>query len=281
MAYNHSMMLKHDNMSIHSLAAFLAFAAGAFFLAAAIAGCAPMQAGQAARSSVSFATEELSDKSASAEEEGLSGKSASTGAKEPAEASTLVCIGDSITYGMGAYDPSQSSWPALLQEKLGADWTVVNLGVSGTTLLNEGAFPYRSTGNVERAKEADPHMVIIMLGTNDASSALWDEGSYRAQLSALVDELVEASSHDLQVVMMAPPCTFYSPIGDARHDSLNETIGVVIRNAVKDIAAEKGARYIDLFAFTENHPEWFPDNLHPNEIGYQAIADYVFDQVLS
>ena len=59
----------------------------------------------------------------------------------------IACIGDSITYGYGVSNPAEEAWPALLGDKLGDGWNVVNLGVSGTTLLDEGAFPYRSTGN--------------------------------------------------------------------------------------------------------------------------------------
>lgn len=49
--------------------------------------------------------------------------------------------------------------------------------------------------------------------------------------------------------------------------------------AVKSLAAEKGTRYLDMFAFTEDHPEWFPDRLHPDEAGNRAMADAVFSQL--
>jgi len=191
----------------------------------------------------------------------------------------LACLGDSITYGHGVADPSSQAWPALLQTKLGADWNVVNLGVSGTTLLDEGGYPYRSTGNVERAKQLNPDVAIIMLGTNDAADSSWNRDAYRNQLAALMDELKGASSYDVQLVLMAPPCTFYGEAPAKRHVGINDRIGVEIRAVVRELAAEKGAGYVDLFAFTEGHPEWFPDHLHPDEAGNRAIADYVFSQL--
>lgn len=192
---------------------------------------------------------------------------------------TIVCIGDSITYGYGVDNPAQNAWPALLGNKLGEGWKAVNLGVSGTTLLDEGAFPYRSTGNVERAKELDPSIAFIMLGSNDSVDPRWSIESYRAQLNALIDELESASTHDVQIILMAPPCTFYH-LNDAIHsESINRVLGEVIRPAVKDVAEEKGALYIDLYEFTEDHPEWFPDKLHPNEEGNAAFADYLYDQI--
>ena len=203
---------------------------------------------------------------------------------------TMACIGDSITYGHGLDNPSEQSWPAILQAKLGDEWHVVNLGVSGTTLTDEGRYPYRSTGNVEQAKKLGADLFIIMLGTNDASDPQLDIESYRTQLAALVDELaassqagetVEAGDSSLQpqFVLMAPPRTFYFLANDPGADELNRVIGEDIRNAVQSVAAEKGARYLDLYALTEQHPEWFPDYLHPNAEGAIAIADYVFENI--
>ena len=200
-------------------------------------------------------------------------------ASDTDEAKTIICIGDSITYGYGVKNPDQNAWPTLLEKKLGDSWEVVNLGVIGSTLLDEGAFPYRSTGNVERAKELDPSIVFIMLGSNDSADPQWSIESYRAQLSALVDELERASSNDVQIVLMAPPCTFYHLNDAARDESINQVLGEVIRPAVKDVAEEKGVLYIDLYEFTEDHPEWFPDKLHPNEEGNAAFADYLYGQV--
>ena len=195
------------------------------------------------------------------------------------EAKTIACIGDSITYGYGVDNPAEEAWPALLDNKLGDGWRVVNLGVSGTTLLDEGAFPYRSTGNIERAKELNPSIAFIMLGSNDSVDPKWSIESYRAQLSALIDELESASTHDVQIILMAPPCTFFYLNETPHHESINQVLGEAIRPAVKEVAEEKGAQYIDLYEFTKDHPEWFPDELHPNEEGNIAFADYLYDQV--
>ena len=229
---------------------------------------------------------ELSSSSANADddERATSGDSASK---------TLACIGDSITYGYGLDYPDEQSWPALLQARFGDEWRVVNLGVVGSTLVDEGWYPYRSTGNVERAKEFGADLYVIMLGTNDAADPALDIESYRTQLTALVDELSAAASQDApsseagesptqpQFVLMAPPCTFFYLADDPGADEFNRAIGEDIRNAVQSVAAEKGAQFIDLYALTEHHPEWFPDYLHPNADGHVAIADYLYEQVFN
>ena len=190
-------------------------------------------------------------------------------------AQTVACIGDSITEGYGLASPGTDAWPAVLQGLLGKGWNVVNLGVSGSTLMDEGPLPYRATGKVETAKQLAPDVVFIMLGTNDAGSSVWNEASYRAQLEALVDEMA-ASAPDARLVLMAPPRTFYEPEYNA---FLDEVIGGTIRSIMAETASAKGATFVDLFALTESHPRWFPDDLHPNEEGHQAIAQHIYEQV--
>ena len=51
----------------------------------------------------------------------------------------LACVGDSITQGVGA-TPGMA-WPDQIAKLLGEKWSVKNFGVSGTTLLKEGAPP--------------------------------------------------------------------------------------------------------------------------------------------
>ena len=187
---------------------------------------------------------------------------------------SIVCIGDSITYGYGLASPETDSWPALLQQNLGEGCQVVNLGESGTTLMDEGEYPYRSTGYLEQAKELAPDVFIVMLGSNDAFSYRWSEESYRYQLGVLVDEL-RASSPGARIVLMAPPRTFYEYAGYGAEGIDDVVIGGQIRSAVQDTATGKACDFVDLYAFTAEHFEWFPDCLHPNSQGHRAIADHL------
>lgn len=64
---------------------------------------------------------------------------------------TIVCIGDSFTFGVGS--PLEHTWPALLQQKIGAD--VINLSVNGAS-NNLLARKYN-----EIVAESNPASVII------------------------------------------------------------------------------------------------------------------------
>lgn len=76
-------------------------------------------------------------------------------------ATTIVCLGDSLTAGRGLDEAD--AYPALVQELARADgleWTVVNAGVSGDT----SAGGLRRLGWVLKAK---PAWLFVALGAND------------------------------------------------------------------------------------------------------------------
>ena len=54
----------------------------------------------------------------------------------------VACIGDSVTYGMTLEDRETESYPAQLQQMLGAGYQVATFGRNGATLLRQGHRPY-------------------------------------------------------------------------------------------------------------------------------------------
>src|SRR4051812_6733828 len=70
---------------------------------------------------------------------------------------TLVCLGDSLTAGLGLSE--DQAYPALLEKKL-KGWKVVNAGVSGDT----------TAGGLKRLDwilKSKPQAVFVALGAND------------------------------------------------------------------------------------------------------------------
>ena len=61
----------------------------------------------------------------------------------------IACIGDSITFGAGVlFGRERLAWPFLLDRLLGGQFQVMNFGISGATVQQEGDSPYisKSTG---------------------------------------------------------------------------------------------------------------------------------------
>src|SRR5205807_1614461 len=85
----------------------------------------------------------------------------------------VACVGASITAGVGTKDPATQSYPAQLQRYLGPRYEVRNFGHSGATLARTGDLPYWSVPEFQAAKDFQPGIVVINLGTNDARSINW------------------------------------------------------------------------------------------------------------
>lgn len=84
--------------------------------------------------------------------------------KEPAkveitENSTIVCFGDSLTYGNGADNPETESWPALLSKRVKIP--VINAGVNDNT-TEDGVDRFEKD-----VLSHNPAMVIFDFGGND------------------------------------------------------------------------------------------------------------------
>ncbi len=87
-------------------------------------------------------------------------------------AGTLICYGDSNTYGydprsfLGGRYPKNIRWPELLAAETG--WTVFNAGQNGRTIPDSSWEIQRVTRNLSQwAAEKEPVWLWIMLGTND------------------------------------------------------------------------------------------------------------------
>ena len=91
-------------------------------------------------------------------------------------ASTILCYGDSNTWGFvpgseGERFSWEERWPGVLQGELGADYRVIEEGLSGrTTVLDNPLEPYRN-GREYLLPCLQSHqpldLVVIFLGTND------------------------------------------------------------------------------------------------------------------
>lgn len=188
----------------------------------------------------------------------------------------VACIGDSITFGAGVPKTrKRDAWAYVLERELGPAYQVINYGFSGATLQREGDLPYRRLRFLEKMKRAEPAVILFMLGTNDSKPYNWDAQRYREQFEELVQELLEGAwPHKL--VLLAPPKAFAeSKTGKIAFDIVNETIGHEIRQSVISVGEKQRLQVVDLYAFTEDHPEYFDDGVHPNVLGNKAIAEHL------
>ncbi|WP_438838420.1 GDSL-type esterase/lipase family protein [Streptococcus pluranimalium] len=189
---------------------------------------------------------------------------------------TIAAVGDSITYGAGVASTRETdSYPALLQEALGQKYHVINFGLSGRTLLSHTAKPYFKEPLAKKSFKVNPDIVIIMLGTNDSREVYWQPRCYQKEYLAVIKRYQALESHPKIYIMIPPRVFFENPQPTYPN---NKVVDGQLRKLIPKIAEKAGVSVIDQYKGTENHPEWFSDQLHPNLEGNQAIVQAILKQ---
>ena len=204
----------------------------------------------------------------------------------PANAFSIVTYGDSITDGARSSNEGNHSWPALLAVRLAAkketaNIGVANMGIGGNRVLRDGA-GVSAVARFDRdvLSQSGVKWVMLLEGINDIGR----EASVPAEtvdandiIGGYKQIINEAHTHGLKIV----GCTL-TPYGGAGYqrehgESVREKVNDWIRtsrtfDAVVDF--EKATR--DASDPKKIQAEFDPgDHLHPNDAGYQAMADAI------
>jgi len=204
----------------------------------------------------------------------------------PPNTVAVVAFGDSITDGAVSTNETNHSWPALLAARLAgskktANVAVVNLGISGNRVLHDGS-GISAVARFDRdvLSQSGARWLMLLEGINDIGHAFTAPGETLAadDLIAAYRQIVAlAHTHGIRVI----GCTltpyeragYYREGGEAVREAVNEWIRsggafdavVDFDKATRDSADPKRFR-----------AEFDPgDHLHPNDAGYQAMADAV------
>ena len=185
------------------------------------------------------------------------------------QAIKLACVGDSITQGVGA--GGGMSWPDQIGKLLGAKWEVKNFGVSGTTLLNNGDNPYQKQGAFKNAKDYNPDVVVIVLGTNDTKPQNWkNKKHFVADYTDLVNQFAKLPSKP-RVFICYPP--YIAKDGNWGINEANTKDEIPMLNKV---ARSTNCGVIDVHAALVGKDALIPDKVHPNAEGAGEIAKAVY-----
>lgn len=204
----------------------------------------------------------------------------------PAQASTIVALGDSITESFRSTPDTNRSWPALLSERLAANkatanLAVANMGIGGNRLLREGTGA-SALARFDRDVLSQPgaKWVIVLEGINDIGrgDTIAGEGVTAEELIAADKQIIErAHEFGLKAIgCTLPPfegANYYRENGEAIREALNAWIRtggawdavVDFEKATEDPANPKKLR-----------AEFDPgDHLHLSDAGYKAMADAI------
>jgi len=182
----------------------------------------------------------------------------------------VACVGDSITQGVGVSNPAQNSYPAQLFKNLGEGWNVQNFGKSGATLIETGDRPYTDTAQYIPSHDFNPHIVVIMLGTNDMKTTNISEiDRYVSDYKTLIDSYKNLVSNPI-VYICYPPPSYGSFAGITNANIVN-----ILLPKIQSVSRANGVEIIDIYGALSDKSSLFPDTLHPNNAGAKIIADTV------
>lgn len=196
------------------------------------------------------------------------------------EGGTLVCVGDSITYGLGVMKTRDTdSYPALLQTLLGEQWEVLNCGNPGSTVMVDTNKPYTDQEEYQTSLNAEGDVYLIMLGTNDSKADFWNKEQFVTEYTALVKRYQEQNP-EAQIFLMQPLSIYPEDSGNLdNYAAMQKNVDEQVLEAVETVAEETKTAIIDLHTFTVGQPDWYSDGLHPNKTGNWALAQYIFQQI--
>ncbi|MBR4597364.1 MAG: hypothetical protein IKO42_03075 [Opitutales bacterium] len=183
----------------------------------------------------------------------------------------IACIGDSITEGFGLHNSCTDAYPVILGYMLGDKYEVKNFGITGKCVQKDSNDPYWKSGRIPRIKEFDPDIIIVKLGTNDSKPVNWKTPEiFQADYEAYLDEIANPNKKQ----------TFYlASAAWVRKDAIGITRKVVtegVNPSVEAIAKRRGLKIIDFHSLLEDHPDWYCDDIHPNEEGAYKMAEFVY-----
>jgi lysophospholipase L1-like esterase len=164
----------------------------------------------------------------------------------PTTGETIVAFGDSITEGIGTTEGKE--YVSLLSERLGV--SIVNMGVSGDTSAD-------GLRRLDQLMEANPRIVVLALGGNDALRRTPVEQTF-SNLATIVERIQGAGG---AVVLVGAPGAFFGNRYEKEFEKLAKTYGVAyVPNFLKGLLGK---------------PDLMADTIHPNDAGHVLIADRI------
>ena len=165
---------------------------------------------------------------------------------------TIICFGDSLTFGTGA--GKGMDYPSQLAKMLGKP--VLNQGIPGDTTA-------RALGRLDRdVLSKNPAVVLITLGGNDLKNGLSKDFAFD-NLKSIVESIQERGAKVI--------------IGGVKIPDVDRGFG----KAYEELAKQTGATLIpNIYEGILGNPQLMSDPIHPNGAGYRIIARRFYNALL-
>ncbi|MDQ5893282.1 MAG: acyl-CoA thioesterase [Patescibacteria group bacterium] len=159
---------------------------------------------------------------------------------------SIVAFGDSLINGVGSTEGSD--FVSLLSERI--DQPIINLGVNGNTTVD-------GLARINKALDEDPKIVILLLGGNDYLKKVPIDETFK-NLELMVKAIQKQGS---MVLLLGVRGGLLTDIFAERFEEFAASHGVAFVPNVLDGLIAKN--------------KYMSDAVHPNDAGYEKIADKV------
>ncbi len=164
--------------------------------------------------------------------------------------SVILAVGDSLTYGFGTQNPTQS-YPAILERLSG--YKVINTGINGET-SEEGLKRLP-----QLLKEYKPALTIICYGGNDILQHLSMQ-KLEENLNKMVEMVQRSGSKAILIAVPNFTLTGLKPL--ELYSNVADRYSIpIVEDALSDILSDYSLK---------------SDYVHPNAKGYQVLAKEVY-----
>jgi lysophospholipase L1-like esterase len=201
---------------------------------------------------------------------------------------TLVAFGDSITDGAGSTPAANSRWPNDLARRLqaqsgGPAFGVVDAGIGGNRLLTDTGDQFGTSALHRFAHDAlgQPGVkaVILLEGINDIGVNLGPNGALTAQdlINGYQTLIQQAHAADVKIygatILPFAGAGTYTSGGESIRETVNQWI---LTGGAFDGAFDLSSAMANPASPLQLNPAYDSgDHLHPNDAGYQAMANAV------
>lgn len=183
----------------------------------------------------------------------------------------VACTGTSAMMGLGS--SAGQHVPDEMGKVLGANFTVTNHGVQGTTAINSLGTGYAKTAEYRAALALNPDIVLFWFGGNDSFAGTWEnnKASFKPDYTAMV-KAFQALPTKPKTFLVRLWVNAGAPV---RRDVLDKEILPIIN----EIAVETGSTVIDYRTLIEANPGFLPDGMHPSNAATKVIGKLFADTV--
>lgn len=203
---------------------------------------------------------------------------------------TILCYGDSVTWGFNPTDgsrfPFEQRWPGILQGALGSGYRVIEEGLSGRTVATDSWVLPNRDGRSMLGPILESHApldwVIILLGTNDCGPSLGRSVGDIAFGCATLLWIVQKSfagpggTAPKMLLVSPPPFGKFSPFMDLFFRG-GEATSRGLAAAYATVAKECGALFFDAASALPPGPV---DGVHPDANGQHLLGEAMAKIVL-